>query len=180
VVAIGVGVSHLPVSWEIIGACFLAFAVLAAMWWAYFDVVAIMGESALHHRPEAERPRVARDAYTFLHYPMVAGIILLSLGLKKVFEHLGEPLHGIGLYALFGGVSLYLLALVAFKLRNVGEFNVQRVVIAAALPALIPLAERLPALGALLLLTAVMLALIGYEVVAFAPLRDKVRHGDGG
>jgi len=179
VVAIGLGVSALPVSWEVIGASVLGIAVLATMWWAYFDVVAISGENALHRLPGEERPRLARDAYTFLHYPMIAGIILLALGLKKVFEHLQDPLHGIGLYALYGGASVYLLALVAFKLRNLKAVNVQRVIVAAALLLLIPAADKLPSLGALLLLALIMVGLIVYEVLAFAPLREQVRHGNG-
>ena len=177
VVAIGVGVSALPVSWELIGASVLGIAVLAAMWWTYFDVVAIAGESLLHNLPDAQRPRMARDAYTFLHFPMVAGIILMALGLKKVFEHLSDPLYGIGLYALYGGVSLYLLALVAFRLRGLKTVSVQRLVVATGLLVLIAAASHLPALGALLLLTVIMVGLVVYEVFVFAPVREQVRHG---
>ncbi|HEX6685687.1 MAG TPA: low temperature requirement protein A [Candidatus Limnocylindrales bacterium] len=179
VVAIGVGVSLLPISWEIIVASVLGIVVLATMWWAYFDVVAIWGEHMLERLSDELRPRLARDGYTFLHYPMVAGIILLALGMKKAFEHLGDPMKGIALYALFGGVSLYLLALVAFKLRNIKTFNVQRIVVAVGLLALVPAASKLSALAALAILALIMLALTVYELLAFAPLREEVRHGNG-
>jgi len=150
------------------------------MWWTYFDVVAISGEHLLQHLPEAQRPRMARDAYTFLHFPMVAGVILMALGLKKVFEHLSDPLHGIGLYALYGGVALYLLTLVAFQLRGIKTVNLQRVVVAVGLLVLTAAASYLPALGALLLLTVIMVGLVVYEVFVFAPVREQVRHGPKG
>src|SRR6185369_9139635 len=92
IVAIGVGVSQLPVSWPIIVASVLGIAVCATLWWAYFDVVAIVAEDVLHHAPDNVKPRLARDSYTFLHLPMIAGIILMALGQKKVFAHLGEHL----------------------------------------------------------------------------------------
>jgi low temperature requirement protein LtrA len=177
VVSIGIGVSKEPVSWQTIGASVLGIAALAAMWWAYFDVAAIYGENALHRLSDEERPRMARDLYTFLHYPMVAAIILVALGLKKAFQHLGDPVQGISLYALYGGASLYLVALALFKLRHVKTITVQRVIVAALLLALIPMAGRLSALAALLLFTVVLLTLICYEVLALAPLREQVRHG---
>lgn len=178
VVAIGVGVSLEPVSWAIIASSALGIAVMAALWWAYFDVVAPVAEDVLHHQSDAERPKLARDSYSFLHYPMVAGIILLALGLKKVFENLGGPLKPLSLLALFGGASMYLLAHVAFRLRNIKTLNVQRFIVAMLLLVLVPVAMRLPALGSLLLLTVVMVGLVAYEAVAFAASRDRVRHGD--
>lgn len=90
-----------------------------------------------------------------------------------------DPLHGIGLYALYGGVALYLLALVGFKLRGLRTVNVQRVAVSVGLLVLPAAASHLPALGALLLLAVTMVGLIVYEVVVFAPLREQVRHGEG-
>jgi low temperature requirement protein LtrA len=178
IVSIGVGVSNLPVSWSIIVASVLGIALCATLWWAYFDVLAIIAEDILHDTPDAERARLARDSYTFLHLPMVAGIILTALGMKKVFAHLGEPLPVAGALVLFGGVSLYLWALVAFRLRNIRTLNKQRIVVAILLLVLIPLGTRIPALGALALLTLVMIGLIGYEAWHYAELRKRVRGGE--
>jgi low temperature requirement protein LtrA len=178
IVSIGVGVSNIPVSWAIILASALGIAVCATMWWSYFDVVAIVAENVLHQTPDAERPRLARDSYTFLHLPMVAGIILTALGMKKVFAHLGDPLSITGVAVLYGGVSLYLWSHVAFRLRNIHTFNKQRVVIATLLIALVPLGARVSALGALALLTLVMAGLIAYEARHFAELRRRIRGGD--
>jgi low temperature requirement protein LtrA len=184
IVAIGVGVAADPISWPIIAASVLGLAVAASLWWAYFDIVALVGERILERTPEAERPRLARDAYSYLHLPMVAGIALLALGLKKVLEYVGDsahhqlsdPLTGIPLFALYGGAALYLLALVAFRLREMHTVNVQRFVVAIAMFALLPVASGVPALVALALLTAVTVGLIGYEAFRFHDVRRRVRH----
>jgi low temperature requirement protein LtrA len=186
IVAIGVGVAAEPISWPVILASVLGLAVCGSLWWAYFDVVALVAERVLARTPEEDRPRLARDSYSYLHLPMITGVVLLALGLKKVLEYvsdstdheLTDPLTGIGLYALYGGVALYLLALVAFRLRNVHTVNVQRVVVAGLLLALIPLAGMLPALAALGLLAGVAVGLIAYEAIRFADVRDRVRRLD--
>ena len=145
---------------------------------------ALVAERVLRQSEGEERARLARDSYSYLHLPMIAGIVLLALGLKKVLEYVGgegdydlaDPLELLPLVALYGGVSLYLLAHVAFRLRNVHTVNVQRVIVALALLALLPLAAQVPALGSLGLLVAVMLALIAFEAFRFADIRERVRH----
>jgi low temperature requirement protein LtrA len=183
IVSIGVGVSALPISWPIIIASALGIAVAAALWWAYFDVVSIAAERVLTRASGAARAALARDSYTYLHLPMVAGIILLALGLKKVLEYVGdpskhnlaEPLHGLGLYALFGGVALYLLGHFGFRLRNMRSVNRPRLVAIVALIVLLPVGDRVPALAALALVAAVCVGLVLAEVVLFADARRALR-----
>jgi hypothetical protein len=81
--------------------------------------------------------------------------------------------------ALVGGVATYLLAHVAFRLRNVRTLNKDRLVTAVLLLALTPLADEVPALVALAGLTAILWSMIAYEAVRFAAARDVVRHGEG-
>ena len=69
---------------------------------------------------------MARDSYSYLHLPMVAGIILFAVGVKKTLGDVGEPLKLIPAVALCGGVAMYLVAHVLFRLRNVGSFNRHR------------------------------------------------------
>jgi low temperature requirement protein LtrA len=184
IVAIGVGVAGLPISGPIIVASILGLALAGCVWWAYFDVVAIIAERVLRRAQGEERARLARDAYSYLHLPMIAGIILLALGLKKVLEYVGdashyelsEPLALLPLCAMYCGVALYLLAHVAFRWRNWHHVTVQRVVAAVLLVALIPVAAQLPALGALGLLTAAMVALVALEAVRISEFRERVRH----
>ena len=115
IVAIGVGAeAHLTAG--IAAAAVLGIALSAALWWIYFDVVALVSARRLARTPEGrERNELARDSYSYLHFPMVAGIVLVALGLKKTLGHVGDPLDTVPAFALLAGVALYLLGLVAFR-----------------------------------------------------------------
>ena len=106
---------------------------------------------------------------------MVAGIVLFALGVKKVLEHTGDPLKDMPAVALCGGLALYLLAHVGFRLRNVGSVGWPRIAAAAVCLALIPVATRLAGVGMLAILLAVWVALIAYEVVRDAEARARIR-----
>jgi low temperature requirement protein LtrA len=176
IVAIGAG-SDVGVDGGEVAAAVLGVAVVAALWWLYFDVVALVAERRLSNAEEGlERNRIARDSFSYLHFPMVAGIVLLALGLKKTLAHVEDPLELVPAVALLGGTALYLLAHVAFRWRNVHRFSRQRLACAVALVALVPLARELPSLATLAILAALLSALIAYEAVRFAELRDRLRH----
>jgi low temperature requirement protein LtrA len=183
IIAVGVGVGGLPVTLPIMAAALLGLAVSVALWWLYFDVVAPVAERVLSSREGVDRVRLARDSYTYLHLPMIAGIIYLALGLKKVAEYvadtehhaLTDPLTGTALWALYGGVAVYLFAHLAFRMRNVGSINRPRAVIAVVL-LLAPLGvQYLPALVSLAVLAGLLGALIAFEVVHYAEARAAVR-----
>ena len=174
IVAIGVGAPSVDAG--VVAAAVLGIAVAAAMWWLYFDVVALVAERRLTNAAEGrERNEIARDSYSYLHFPMVAGIVLAALGLKKTLGDVEEPLKLVPAVAMMGGTSLYLLAHVAFRLRNIHTLNRQRLVCAALLLALVPVSTELPSLAALGILAVVLTALIVYEVVRFGELRTRLR-----
>ena len=176
IVAIGVGAGA-GVDAGIVVAAVLGIAVAAALWWLYFDVVALVAQRRLAAAaPGREQNALARDSYSYLHLPMVAGIVLLALGAKKTLGDVGEPLKLVPAAATLGGTALYLLAHVAFRLRNLGTLNKQRLVCALVLFAAVPLAVELPALATLAMLAAVLVALIAYEAIRFAEARDRIRH----
>jgi low temperature requirement protein LtrA len=183
IIAVGVGVTDLPLTVPIIGAALLGLAASVALWWLYFDVVAPVAERVLRSKEGVERVKLARDSYTYLHFPMVAGVIYLALGLKKVAEYVGDtshhaltdPLPATALWAMYAGVAAYLLAHLAFRLRNVGSINRPRALVAlVVLVAPLGLGD-LPALGALAVLVGVLAALIAFEVVRYAEARATVR-----
>jgi low temperature requirement protein LtrA len=188
IVAIGVGVAHVPISWPIIVGSVLGLAVVASVWWAYFDVVSIVAERVLRRLQGEERTRLARDAYSYLHLPMVAGIALLALGIEQVLEQVGHTSDGelsrrlpaVPLAALYGGVVLFLVAHAAFKYRTWHHVAVRRLVVAGLLAALVPVALELPALAALGLLAAVMVAMIASEAVRYSEVREQIRHEEAG
>ena len=176
IVAIGVGAGA-EVGAGVVAAAALGIALAAALWWLYFDVVAIVASRRLARAAVGrEQNEMARDSYSYLHFPMVAGIVLIALGMKKTLEHVEDPLKLVPAVAMIGGTSVYLLAHVAFRLRNVRTLNRQRLLCAVALLALVPVAAEIPALATLAILATVMTALIAYEAIRFAEARDRVRH----
>jgi low temperature requirement protein LtrA len=175
IVAIGVGAKDVELDGEVVLAALLSVAIVCALWWAYFDVVAVVAEHRFLAAEQREQVRIARDSYALLHLPMVAGIVLFALGVKKVIEHTGDPLKDMPAVALCGGLALYLAAHVGFRLRNVGSVNWPRVVTALICLALIPAAMELAGVLMLAVLFALFVALITYEVVRYADARGRIR-----
>ncbi len=187
IVAIGVGASELPVATSLIIAAVLGILLVAAMWWVSFDVTSLAAERRLARAEGAERARVGRDAYSYLHLPMVAGIVLAALGLKKTLGYVGgeqdhdwtDSLHGLPVWALHAGPALYLLSLIAFRLRNVGSFSRSRAIAVVVLLATAPLGEQIGTLMDVALVTAIMAALIAFEAIRYAEARHRIRHLEG-
>jgi low temperature requirement protein LtrA len=176
IVAIGAG-AEFGITTGVIVAAVLGIAIAAAQWWLYFDVVARVAEHKLSRAPRGkEQNEMARDSYSFLHLPMVAGIVLVALGLKKTLGDVGEPLKLVPAVALLGGTAIYLLAHVAFRWRNVHTLSRQRLLCAVLLMLLVPAAVELPALATAGILAVVLIALVAYETLRFAEARDRIRH----
>ncbi len=175
VVAIGVG-AGVTLTAEVIVGAVLGVFLAASLWWVYFDVASITAARRLAAMPPGrERNEVARDSYSFIHFPMVAGVVLAAFALKTSLSHVHEPLHLVPAAALGGGVGLYLLAQVAFKRRAVGTWSLPRAVAAVALLALIPVWHSVDAVVALAGVVAVVMLLIIYETVRFAEARRAER-----
>jgi low temperature requirement protein LtrA len=185
IVAIGTGATGLAISWPIVIAAILAIGVASTLWWAYFDVVAITAERRLTQANGLRRTILATQGYTYLHLPLMAGIILAALGIEEVLAYAGgsggheasDALHGTGLYALYGGVALYLLAHVLFGRRMFGTWNRSRIVTIAAIVITVPVANVVPAIAALALLAAILAGMVGYETVMYAASRAAIRSG---
>jgi low temperature requirement protein LtrA len=157
-------------------AAVLGVAVAAAMWWVYFDVVALVSARRL---AEAQVGRIqntlARDSYSYIHLFLVAGIVLAAFGLEEVLAHTDEHLHLVPAVGLCGGIALYLLGLVAFRYRQKGDWNRYKPVCAALVLILIPVATAIPALATLAIATALLAALVASEHVGYDERRDELR-----
>ena len=179
IVAIGAG-AEIGIDAGVVAAAVLGIAVTAALWWLYFDVVALVSQRRLEQAPAGRvRNEMARDTYSYLHFPMVAGIVLLALGLKKTLGDVGEPLDTVPAVAMLGGTALYLLAHIAMRWRNIHTLNRQRLLCAALLVVLVPAAVELPALATLGIVVAVLVMLIAYETRLYGEGRQRVRHPAG-
>jgi low temperature requirement protein LtrA len=175
IVAIGVA-AELGLDAGIMAAAVLGIGLAAALWWIYFDVVALVaGRRLAEAEPGLIQNEMARDSYSYLHFPMVAGIVLIALALKKTLAHVGDPLEVVPAFALLGGLAAYLLGHVAFRYRHIHTVNRRRLTLAVVLLALLPLALELPALAVLAIATALLWILIAYETRSYGENRAQLR-----
>jgi low temperature requirement protein LtrA len=169
IISLGTGLNltaGLTLTWAILVAVGLGIALIATLWWAYSDTLAIAAEMALREIKGPARVAYARDAYNYLHLPMIMGIILFSFGLKKVLADIGNPeipsfadtLRGVEPAVLYGGVALYLAALIGFGWRMVSRVNWVDLVTIAVVLIQIPIAGHIPELLALVLLVLTVIA----------------------
>jgi low temperature requirement protein LtrA len=176
IVALGVG-SEVGLSPTVATTAVLGVVFVFALWWLYFDVVAIANVLRLVRAPPGrEQNELARDVYSYLHLPLVAGIVLAALGLHDTLAHAKDPLKTVPAFALLGGVAIYLLGHVAVRKRGVHTLNRQRLGLALLLLALVPVAAELDALVTLAAVTALLAALIAYETRLYGEGRGRVRH----
>jgi low temperature requirement protein LtrA len=184
--AIGFGAAGASLEPPIVAAAVLGLAVIAALWWAYFDVYAVLAEQTLAGATGVMRTRLARDYYSYLHMPMIAGIVLFAMGLKLTTQAVDQPLATVPAVAMCGGLSLYYWAHVVMRVRHVRYIRRTsderppwvgpgRLAAAVGSLALIPVALHVPALAALASLTALCWALIAWDVVHYREHRVQVR-----
>jgi low temperature requirement protein LtrA len=177
IIAIGVGAGF-ELGTGVVVAALLGVVVVSALWWLYFDVAAILARLRLAEATGVERARLARDAYNYLHLPMVAGIVLFALGLKTTLGDVGASLDTVPAVALCGGIALYLIGHIAFLFRATAYVFRRRTVGAVVLLALIPAALAIPALAALALVSTVCSGVVAYEVFRHREARVQLRHPD--
>ncbi|HET7418210.1 MAG TPA: low temperature requirement protein A [Solirubrobacterales bacterium] len=175
IVAIGVGASG-ALDLGIGTAAVLGVFLAAALWWTYFDVVALISARRLG---EAEVGRVqnelARDSYSYIHLLLVAGVVLTAFGMKVTIGHHSEHLHDVPAFGLLGGLAIFLLGLVAFRYRHVRSINRERLGLAIVLLILVPVATAVPALISLAVAVVLIWAMIAYEHQGYGPGREQLR-----
>jgi low temperature requirement protein LtrA len=188
IVALGVGAAGTPLSAGVITAALLGITVAAALWWTYFDWVSIVTEQQLRQATGAKQATLARDAYSYLHFLMVAGIVLFAVGMKKTLADFDKHLGAVPATALVGGLALYLLAHVLLRLRIsflispgmglLGRVGRGRPLAVVTLLLFWPFAGEVPALAALAFVAAVFIGLIAYEAIRYRESRSRIRHGE--
>jgi low temperature requirement protein LtrA len=174
-VAIGLGARGTELDTGAIVAAVLGLAVTSSFWLAYFDFFPIRAQQLLTDRSGTQRTALARDAYTYLHLPMVAGIVLFAFAMKTTLAHVGDELDVISAVGLCGGPALFLFAYVVLRLRVSRTLGRGRLVAAVASALLLPIALVVPALVALTLVTAVWVALHAYEIIWWREARARTR-----
>lgn len=175
IVALGIGASgalDLGIGTTAVLGVFLA----AALWWTYFDVVALISARRLAEAPVGRiQNELARDSYSFIHLLMIAGIVLIALGMKVTIGHYDEHLHAEPAFALLGGTAIYLIGLVAFRYRHIQTLNRHRLGLAIVLLFLIPVATAIPALLSVAIAVALLWAMIAFEHRGYGASRAELR-----
>ncbi|MEU2610854.1 low temperature requirement protein A [Micromonospora sp. NPDC007271] len=187
IIALGLGpkaISTLPLTGPVMTTAVLGVAIAAALWWAYFDTLALGVEQRLHAaREPGPRARLARNAYTYLHLPMVAGIVFFALGLKDLLAESalpstpawGEPLGGFWVTVLYGGVSVYLLSVAGCALLVLGVLRRPLLVGVAVIVLVAPAAAWLPELVAVAALAVLCVATVLVETLSEDGRRRQIR-----
>ena len=170
-ISAGIGAGDSVSRTMVLAAAALGFVAVVCMWRLYFEHLAAAAEAALEHASPARRARIARDAYTMVHFLLIAGVLYLALGVREVLaavthssaSSLGAPLNWPALTALYAGTALYLVGHAAFTRLTVGRVPPAQLVPAAALLLLLPVARHLSALTALAVVSATLIALTAFE-----------------
>ena len=179
IVSIGVGAAGLPLDAARITAALLGMVVAATLWWAYFDWVIYVSQARISDATGVERAALARDLFSYLHMPMVLGIVLFAFGLHETLPHVDEPLGTLAAIGLCGGLALYMASHVAVRLRTGGGWGHGRPIATVVLLALVPVATMVPALAALALAAGVCATLIAYEALRYPYARSWIRSHRG-
>lgn len=181
IISLGIGPNlqaGLPLTGRIIIASVLGVTVVAAFWWAYFDSISIEAEDALRRARGPERLTLAQNAYTYLHLPMVFGIILFSLGLKRLLIDLADPAmpyrpeSGIVVGVLSCGAIIYGFALACLRFLIARRVDWLLIVGGVVFAALIPVANGPPVFG---LLAVLLVFTVGGMVLHSLQTRDHRR-----
>jgi low temperature requirement protein LtrA len=173
IVITGATTAELDLSAARVAAFALAFLASAALWWLYFNLVAAIAQRRLAEAEAENRTVLARDAYTYLHVVIVAGILLSAVGDEIIIAHPTEELVDAQLAAVVCGPALYLLAHVALRLRMTHTLSRRRLggaIACLAVAAIGTFASALVVAGSLLV---VLVGVIAGDQVAAARRRRR-------
>jgi low temperature requirement protein LtrA len=163
IVLAGATASDTGLSLDVVAALLLAFLSSTALWWLYFGQAAGRVLEEIRAATAEQRGKIGRDIYTYLHLPIVAGIVLVAVGDEFVIAHPTDPLHDSGALVALGGPALFLVGLMLLAARLGHAQSPPRAVAAIALLAAVPLAADADGLVASGVLTALLAALVIVE-----------------
>ena len=175
IVAIGIGTSGLERDTTYALSVVVAFAGVAALWWTYFDLTALGMERELRRAVPEKRGPLARDTFTFFHYPIVLGIIFYAVAAKKTLEHPLDPLSDAGRWALGLGIAAFLVGLALTRWRMIHRIAWERVAGAAITLALAVVLDGVDAIVAVAVVVAIMAACVSFETARLREFRAEMR-----
>jgi low temperature requirement protein LtrA len=168
IVVTGATASEAGLTPAVVACLAVAFLETVALWWLYFGAGTERSRAAVSASDDPGR--IARNAYTYLHLPIIAGIIATAAGDDLLIAGPHDPQHGVGLAIILGGPALFLLGEILFQRATVGRWNANRLVAAGLIVALAPLGIHVSALALAVIITIVLTALAIVEMHAPAPV----------
>jgi low temperature requirement protein LtrA len=167
IVVTGATASAHGLSARVVLALAVAFVITGALWWLYFDEVA---EHAQRNIAESEDPgRLARDAYTYLHLPIVAGIIMVAIADDLLITHPDSTLATAGVVMTVMVPAIYLIGEALVRLRLISSLSPQRLLAVIALGVLGGYGAHLSALGLSAGAAAILIGLTIWDHERFRP-----------
>jgi low temperature requirement protein LtrA len=160
------GATFADLAWtvETVGAFVSAFVGALAMWWIYFHKGAEAGSELMSR--SSEPGRLARLAYTYLHMPIVGGIILSAVADELVLTHPADHSDMKTVVSAIGGPLLFLLGTILFKHAIRGWLQPSHGVGIVALGILAWFASDLSPLMLSILTTAIMIIVAAWESIS--------------
>jgi len=175
IVAIGVGAAGVERDATFALAVAVAFAGVAALWWAYFDFTARAAERVLHDATPEQRGPLARDVFSYFHYPIVLGIVFFAVAAKKTLAHPADPLSDAGRAALGLGIAIFLTGFVLARYRALRRVACERGIAAVVALLLALLLDDVDALALLEIVVGVLIVATGIERTRLRELRARMR-----
>jgi low temperature requirement protein LtrA len=177
IIAIGFGTAGLGRDATFFVAVLIGLAGVAALWWEYFAFTAIALARFLSEAPASARSPLARDLFTFFHYPIVLGIVFYAVAAEKTLEHPTEPLSTPGRWSLGLGVLCFMAGLALIRLRAARRVAWVRlsVAVVALVVAVVP--EDLDALVTLGIVVALLVVSVAVEAARLRTVRTELGHG---
>ena len=135
-----------------------------AMWWIYFHLGAEAGSDQISNADGTGR--LARLAYTYLHLPIVAGIVVCAVGDEMLLAHPAGHSGAKEILSMIVGPLLYLAGVILFKRSIRGHLQLSHLVGIGLLLVLIPFAHELTPLLLSATTTAILLIVAGWEAIS--------------
>jgi low temperature requirement protein LtrA len=154
----------------------LAIGITCALWWIYFFRAKERLEHNLAVRTGAERSKLARDAYSLLHFPLLCGLIIYSYALSEAMLHPGEIMTEAARLALAVGIFVFSIGIAITHFRATGEFLKGRLLVTTVICSATYFAGGLPTYWTMAIALAGLIFLCVWEEI-FCPFHDVPDHG---
>jgi low temperature requirement protein LtrA len=175
IVAIGIGVRELERDGMFALSVVVALIGVFALWWSYFEFTSTAAERALARASPEDRPALARDVYTYFHFPLVLGIIFYAVAAEKTLAHPSDPLSAAGRWALGLGIAVFLSSFVLSRYRVIRRIAWERIGAGVAALAAVALLSGADAIVTLAVVLAILVAALAVETVRLREVRAGLR-----